>query len=781
MLRYKKGDEVYDYEPNDVLLYSALLGPYRDAFVEHVRTCLQLFHGSNAEELLKGCFGNGGWEKIKAKVSDAQARGAVGRPRVDEFDYLDVAYFYQVVDHLYDELVAPQWLGAQAKASKQQLLQWIQEAKNSRDRVAHPGTLDVDIADAIRGVDSALRVLKRLNTAIGQEELGAIQRELYERAVKPVEIGSVAPLDDSLPSTGVTARFVGRGDELMQLRAWLRHPHRNRWMLVGDGGKGKTAIAYEFAREVIEAAPLGLCAAFWLSAKRRKYEIGQIVDISIPDFTDLSDCLNRILLDYGHHDAVDLPLDSRREQVMFLLQELPCLLVVDDLDSVDEKNEDVVEFLTLEAPQTRSKVLLTSRRKFAGMGSTLTPVLGLPSTDSLSFVDLYWVDAGLDASALSQEQRIRIVETCEGSPLYMGDLLRLCAAAVRKGQSNVDQVIDDWASKDGETVRQYALQREMDMLTAPARRVLEILAVASRPMTSTELARISAQSEHMVASAIEELRQLYLLSAPSLDEDTPRFAVEGNLALLVQTEIQGGPREVQIKNAIAAVEGKDVSESEALQIRDLARQARLLLNANRVADAERLLVTALMQTPENRHLLAMLGMCYVAWRPRRNADARGQFSRAAELGYSDRGMYLAWSRIEGEIGNWKRAVEAAEKGLVVRPNDPMLLRASAQARMSLAKQHLRALSGDKAEEEYSIADEELERAINSAKRLRLRAIDISLLYKLWVQSAKEQHRHKAACYRLDKWQTWKRTDRELIVQMAEHAGVCPDKRHRVVA
>jgi tetratricopeptide (TPR) repeat protein len=772
---------VYDYEPNDVLLYRALFRCYRNAFVDHIRICMQLSHGSNAEGLLEGCFGNGGWEKIKAKVSDAQARGAVVGSRIDEFDYLDVAYFHQVVDHLYNDLVAPQWLGAQAKASKQQLLQWIKETKNARDPAAHPGTLDVDVADAIRAVDSALRVLKRLNTASGKEELDAIQRELYERAVKPVEIGSVAPLDDSLPSTEASVHFVGRGDELTQLRAWLRHPHKNRWMLVGDGGKGKTAIAYEFAREVIEAAPQGLCAAFWLSAKRRKYEIDRTVDIPTPDFTDLSDCLNRILLDYGHHQALDESLDSRREQVLFLLQELPCLLVVDDLDSVDEENEDVVEFLTLDAPQTRSKVLLTSRRKFAGMGSTLTPVLGLPEIVALSFVDLRWAHTGLDAVALSYEHRIRIVETCEGSPLYMGDLLRLCAVAVRKGQSNVDQVIDDWAAKDGETVRQYALQREMDMLTAPARRILEVLGMASRPMTLTELARVSGLTEHMVASAIEELRQLYLLSAPSLDEDTPRFAVEGNLALLVRAEIQGGPREQQIKNAIAAVEGKDVSESEAIQVRDLARQARLLLNSNRVADAEQLLVTALMRTPENRHLLAMLGMCYVAWQPRRNADARIQFSRAAELGYSDRGMYLAWSRIEGEIGDWRNAVKAAERGLAVRANDPMLLRAVGQARISLARQHLRALSRDKAEAEYSAADEDLEKAIDSAKRLHLRAIDISVMYKLWVQSAAEQHRNKAVCYRLDKWQAWKRTDRELIVQIAEHAQFCPDKRHRVTA
>lgn len=774
------GELVYDYEPNDVLLYGALFRDYRNAFVDHVRTCLQLAYGSKAEKRLRDCFGPVAWKELKARVADAQARGAVGQSRIDDFDYLDLVHFDQVVDHLYNDLVPTRWLGLQAKTSKRQLRQWIQEVKNARDPTAHPGILDIDVADAIRAIDTAVRILKRLDTAGGQKQLETLQRQLYERAVNPVEIGSVAPLDDSLPPTEASIHFVGRGDELMQLRAWLKHPHKNRWMLVGDGGKGKTAIAYELAREVIEAAPPGLCAAFWLSAKRRKYELDRVVDIATPDFTDLSDCLNRVLLDYGHHEALDLSLEDRREQVLFLLQELPCLLVVDDLDSVDEDNEDVVEFLTLEAPQTRSKVLLTSRRKFAGMGSTLTTVLGLPDADALSFVDVHWAHIGLDADALTQEHRVRIIKTCEGSPLYMGDLLRLCAVAVLRRQSSIDQVIDDWAAKDGDTVRHYALQREMDMLTPPARRLLEILAVGTRPMTLAELARISAQNENVVSSAIEELRQLYLLSAPSLDEDTPRFAVEGNLALLVQGEVRGGPRELQIRNAIAAIEGKDVSESEAIQIRDIARQARLLLNANRVADAEQLLVTALKHSPENRHLLAMLGMCYVAWQPRRNADARRQFARAADLNYSDRGMYLAWARIEGEIGDWGHAVQAAVRGLTVRPNDPMLLRATGQARMSLAKQHLSALSDEKAKIEYESADNDLEKAINSAKRLRLRAMDISGIYKLWVQSAREQHRPGAVCYRLDKWRAWRRTDRELVAQMADHVQFCSDKRHAAI-
>lgn len=773
--------DLYTYAANDVLLYEAIFRHYRNAVVDHVRTCMRVAYGVEAEAVLQGCFGPA-WTDVAAKVADSEARGSVVRPRIDDFDFLDISYFDQVADHQYEHLVGPQWCGAQAKSSKRQLRAWLQEVKGARDPVAHPGSLDADISDVIRAVDTCVRVLKRLGVEDGVDELLEMQRHLFERAVAPIEIGSVAPLDDSMPAAEtVVENFVGRGDELMQLRAWLRHPHKNRWMLVGDGGKGKSAIAYEFAREVIDAAPPGLCGAFWLSAKRRKYQTDRVVDIPTPDFTTLGDCLDRILVDYGHTDALDLPVDQRQEQVLSLLTDLPCLLVVDDLDSVDEENEDVVEFLTLMAPQTRSKVLLTSRRKFAGMGSTQTPIVGLAESDALAFIDSRWAQTGLDPPMLPAKERPRIAQICEGSPLYMGDLLRLCAMAVKQGQADIGQVVSDWADRDGDAVRRYALQREMDMLTKQARRVLEVLAVVTRPMTLVELARVSGMNDNIVAAAAEELRQLYLLAAPALAEDTPRFAVDGNLAVLVRAEVQGSPREQQVRNALAAIEGTVLPEAEVVHVRDLSRQARLLLNAGKIADAEQLLATATKNTPDNKHLLAMLGMTYVAWQPRRNADARTQFERAADLGYSDRGMFLAWARIEGEFGNWPQAVEAAERGLAVRPGDPMLLRAAGEQRLSLAKQLVSAMSRDRARSEYEIADEQLEQAAEAARKLRLRATDITLIYRLWVRSAKEQGRHKAVCYRLDKWRAWRPGDRDLPLESAEHAAHCQDGRHRRAA
>jgi hypothetical protein len=52
------------------------------------------------------------------------------------------------------------------------------------------------------------------------------------------------------------------------------------------------------------------------------------------------------------------------------------LVVVDDIDSVEQDGEDVIEFFSLTVPQTKAKVLFTSRRVIWGMAKTTTGMPG---------------------------------------------------------------------------------------------------------------------------------------------------------------------------------------------------------------------------------------------------------------------------------------------------------------------------------------------------------------------------------------------------------------------
>lgn len=769
----------YDYITNDALVYDALFRHYRNAFVDHVRQCLLTELNGQAAVRLKAIF-NSEWDGIVARANQTESAGSVQRSRIDDFDYLDIAYFERVIDHFYDHLVDERWKGANAITSKRSLIAWVREVKGTRDPAAHPGAETMDIRDAIRAVDTARRVLERLGTVEGKSELTDIQNDLILRSTRVHEIGSAAPLDDSLPTQeAIVNEFVGRGSELEQLRAFLRHPRKKRWLLVGDGGKGKTAIAYTFAREVIEASPPGLCAVFWLSAKRRKYQLDRVVDIPSPDFSNLTECVDRLLISYGHHDALSLTLDDRREEVLKLLNDLPILLVADDLDSVSEENEDVIEFLTLDVPQTNSNVLFTSRRKFAGMGANTTIILGLPEDEALEFVGSRWEGDGFDKFKLGLPERKKIVDVCEGSPLYMGDLMRLIASvAARTGGFNPRSIISDWSSHQGDSVRRYALQREMEMLTEKARRVLDSIAVAGRAVTVEEIAVLTAYSEQIVSGSVDELRQLYLLTAPALEEEVPRFQLNGNLAILVRSELADTPREKELTAAYRALEGEEPALGQRTPIRDITRQARLLINGKRLSEAERLLQRAIEEYPASSHLLALLGFVYIDWEPRRIADARRLFERAAQLRHDDRAMFLAWSRIEYESGHWDKAIDAAEAGMRNRPKkDPMLMQSAARAHIGKAKAFRAAFHESKSAEAFAAADQVLQDAVGAAKGLRLRALDISLLYRDWVHCARLQHREGAVCARLVFWEKWRPFDRNLQLEIAEHSAKCSKGVH----
>jgi hypothetical protein len=177
------------------------------------------------------------------------------------------------------------------------------------------------------------------------------------------------PLETQLPPReSIVIDFIGRDGERKELLEWIMDPVAKRWALAGDGGKGKSALAYNFAAHIRNEAPAPFQAVFWFSAKKRKFVEGTVVDIGSPDFEDLPSALDAVLRAYGWVEEIDRPTNSKAQRVLELLSAFPALLVIDDIDSLESKDEDVIEFFSLQVPRTASKVLFTSRRTIFGMG-----------------------------------------------------------------------------------------------------------------------------------------------------------------------------------------------------------------------------------------------------------------------------------------------------------------------------------------------------------------------------------------------------------------------------
>ena len=336
-----------------------------------------------------------------------------------------------------------------------------------------------------------------------------MQAHLLRRAVgaDDDQPGQSSLLSVIPPRETMYDKFVGRTPELEELWAWYADDESHRWVLVGEGGKGKSAIAYQFARGVERANPQDTAAVLWMSAKRRRFVDSEIVPITHPDFDNLESALDRLLRDFGDSANLDKTVDVKLDVVQKLLNEFPCLIIVDDIDSIDKREEDVVEFFTYDAPRTASKVLLTSRRMYPGMFKSSTQVSGLPEDDARVYFRLTAARLGLAERSDLDQAFLKIFAATEGSPLYMEDLLRLCRSL------KVAEAIDRWKQKKGDAARRYALQREYDLLSSIAKNSLEATCWARVPLSVAQLEAMLGIGEDEAVSAVQELESRFLVPA----------------------------------------------------------------------------------------------------------------------------------------------------------------------------------------------------------------------------------------------------------------------------
>jgi tetratricopeptide (TPR) repeat protein len=744
----------------NAVTYEAIQRVFRNAVVTHIRDRLTECHGStDAAARLVKAFPS--WSAIKASAAESARTGIVGHPHADEFSYLDVSHFTALFNNEFEALVDVGGLPPEVVGSlKRQVVSYLREIKTVRDPVSHPGDEDLDPYDALRAVDNALRVARILELLEAVQELEAHRHQLSSFAADlSASLSSDSADDGLLPDEGLPPRdtvvveFVGRRQELGHLREWLVDRHAKRWLLTGDGGKGKSAIAYQLATEVARRTDLDFAAVQWLSAKRRRFAEGADIEIASPDFSDLESAVDRLLAVLGWSEHVSKPLDTKQILLCQLVGEFPCFLVIDDIDSLEESQEDAIEFLVAELPAAGAKVLLTSRRNILGMGKSSTVVKGLSEAEANEFITSRLAIMGMDPALLTARQQRRIIRLSEGSPLYLEDILRLCTFLP------VEQALSSWEQNAGSNVRRYALERELELLSATAREVLEVSCVVKGALTAVEAQHLLGRSEDAILAGLSELRQHHLVPAPELVEGIPRFIVNGNLRLLVLSTLEGTERGRKLKAAVVAVSGGAGSRSGSRAIADYRRQAEVLSRAGQLVKAEETLQRGLEQHPNQPRLYAALGTLYFGWRPQRVVDARAAWQRAYELGAADWRMYMDWSRLEQEQEEWQLMREAAERGLerIGNENSALLQRAG-YAASRLGQSLASSFTTTRAEQEFARSDEFLRRAIETGKAQGVAPYFISRSYRAWIINAQAQGDDAEITRRLRSWLEWNPAD-----------------------
>lgn len=187
--------------------------------------------------------------------------------------------------------------------------------------------------------------------------------------------------------------------------------------LCGEGGLGKTAIAYEAVSRYADSA--GFTRVGWVSAKTLQLlPEGVLLRVGSAEL-HWSNLLKQLAdqLDIHLGDNSSGWITDFQRGIRSLTPEERCLLIVDNLETVDDVNE-AIQYLGSNAVVNPHKILLTTRHALLGQVQYLVErrVKGIELVPALRFIRFLGND---DIEQASDDELRPIVEITEGNPLLM--------------------------------------------------------------------------------------------------------------------------------------------------------------------------------------------------------------------------------------------------------------------------------------------------------------------------------------------------------------------------
>lgn len=475
-------------------------------------------------------------------------------------------------------------------------------------------------------------------------------------------IDRVRPIYSDLPDRDfICPDFIGRQDYLSKLFAWLTDDFTCVRVLAGEGGLGKTSIAFQFASEVARANLVDAEAVIWLTAKRfqfraisNQYEelISCHFSTSRELFETLAKNLGEVRTDWSDITDQDFPRMLRS-----LGQHLKVFFVIDDLDSLDIDEQKRCIEVCQQLSGLGSRFLFTTRKNATASTSTAIEVEGLEAEDYSKLV-ASWQDR-LKIKEISAKDVRRLRDTTHGSPLYTESLLRL----VKNGMS-VGEAIAKWKGNLGVDVRNAALKREVTQLGQEARKVLVAAAVLGE-CSLAEIKVATDYSDQTLLDATNELQSLFLLHAPSIAAQ-PRFSISKttkDLIVGLGSELMSDFSAFQER--IRSQRHKSRGESQTINAVGIAvNQAMALIAAGNITGALQTVdeVNHMLKS-KNKDLWFLRGRVLLKFDKPRLHEAKTAFMKAFDLGQRKLLFFGMWYDTVLDLGQFEGAVEVATSAI----------------------------------------------------------------------------------------------------------------------
>jgi class 3 adenylate cyclase/tetratricopeptide (TPR) repeat protein len=389
------------------------------------------------------------------------------------------------------------------------------------------------------------------------QTLHLVQRYVSAKPLGPMLVkGLTAPIEthellganilrsrlQAIASRGMT-RFVGRSDEMHQLRQALVHANAGRGQVlavVGEPGAGKSRVIHEFIHlpqtdgwRILEAEAKSYgTATSYLPITEVLREYFQVTTSDEPavisakvtsKLLSLDELLLPmvpallVLLDLTPNASDSWALDApkRRQRTLeavkrVLLRESeaqPVLWVLEDLHSIDSETQALIDGLVDGLPAARFLLLVSYRPEYQhGWGNKtyytqlridpLSPAAAYEMLDSLVGTDI----------GLESLKRL-LIEKTEGNPLFIEESVRmLVETGTLTGEPGAYRAANSISDFPPPVTIEALLASRIDRLSPPDKRLLQFAAVVGSPAPLGVLETIGEFSPDDVRQALVNLQ-----------------------------------------------------------------------------------------------------------------------------------------------------------------------------------------------------------------------------------------------------------------------------------
>lgn len=293
-------------------------------------------------------------------------------------------------------------------------------------------------------------------------------------------------------------RFVGRSDLRERLvsavlgdpRLWIINVH-------GPGGVGKSALVNWVTYRMYEERRFE--AILQLTAKETILTDTGIQRHSRSLFS-LDNLLDQILLLFEENPEQEL--ERKRALASELLSAWPTLLILDNMETVSDAR--ILAFVQALPPQTRARVVLTSRTKSGGWELPI-PVTEMSGEEVSEFVRIKSEELSVHFPLEPPTIR-RVSEVSGGLPLAIQWIIGQYRRSKR-----LDQVLAYAQGKDS-PVLEFSFRNIWQLLAPEPKTILSLMSIFDGPTTVQQLSVASEMRPDSIERALAELEEVTLVN-----------------------------------------------------------------------------------------------------------------------------------------------------------------------------------------------------------------------------------------------------------------------------